>query len=129
MCTIAGVSPGKTGLSRIALYASRTKVLDVPDNYLTEINLAAFRLHRQPGERLQRGGLLMIDYGFPHAEYYHPQRNQGTLMCHYRHFAHGEPFYWPGLQDITAMWISAPSPKRASITAAKLLGFTTQANF
>ena len=78
------------------------QALDVPDNYLTEINLAAPAFIASLAERLQRGLLLMIDYGFPHAEYYHPQRDQGTLMCHYRHFAHGEPFFWPGLQDITA---------------------------
>ncbi len=52
--------------------------------------------------RLARGALLVVDYGFPRHEYYHPQRSMGTLMCHYRHRAHGDPFFHPGLQDITA---------------------------
>ena len=43
------------------------------------------------------GALLIIDYGFPRAEYYHPQRREGTLMGHYRHRAHADPFLWPGL--------------------------------
>ena len=48
------------------------------------------------------GALLFVDYGFPRREYYHPQRSEGTLMCHYRHRAHADPFLWPGLADITA---------------------------
>ena len=57
--------------------------------------------------------LLLIDYGFPASEYYHPQRHRGTLMCHYRHHSHDDPFFWPGLQDITthvdfsAIWAAA----------------------
>ena len=48
------------------------------------------------------GAALLIDYGFPAHEYYLPQRDEGTLMCHYRHRAHTDPFFHPGLQDITA---------------------------
>lgn len=105
------------------------QALDVPDNYLTEINLAAPAFIASLAERLQRGVLLMIDYGFPHAEYYHPQRNQGTLMCHYRHFAHGEPFYWPGLQDITVHLDFSAIAEAGVDHGCELLGFTTQANF
>ena len=105
------------------------QALDVPEHYLTEINLAAPAFIASLSERLQSGALLMIDYGFPHAEYYHPQRNQGTLMCHYRHYAHGEPFYWPGLQDITAH-VDFSAIAAAGINhGCDLLGFTTQANF
>ena len=103
--------------------------LDVPDNYLTEINLAAPAFISSLAERLQRGVLLMIDYGFPRTEYYHPQRNQGTLMCHYRHHAHGEPFYWPGLQDITAHVDFSAIAEAGVDHGCDLLGFTTQANF
>jgi len=105
------------------------QLLDVPNDYLTEINLVAPAFIASLSERLQRGLILMIDYGFPHTEYYHPQRNQGTLMCHYRHFAHGEPFYWPGLQDITAH-VDFSSIAQAGINhGCELLGFTTQAHF
>ena len=46
--------------------------------------------------------MLLIDYGYPRHEYYHPQRDQGALLCHYRHRSHEDPFFYPGLQDITA---------------------------
>ncbi len=79
-------------------------VLRLPDveGYTSELCPAAEALVRTLCARLSRGGVLLIDYGFPRAEYYHPQRSAGTLMCHYRHHAHDDPFFLPGLQDITA---------------------------
>ena len=71
-------------------------------DYASEINPAAEALVEDVGRRLAGGAALFIDYGFPAAEYYHPQRSEGTLMCHYRHRAHDDPFAWPGLTDITA---------------------------
>ncbi len=71
-------------------------------DYVSEINPAAEALVAAIGRRVAAGALLLIDYGFPAAEYYHPQRSAGTLMCHYRHRAHADPFLWPGLTDITA---------------------------
>ena len=71
-------------------------------DYLSEINPAAEALVETIGRRLAGGALLVVDYGFPAAEYYHPQRDQGTLMGHYRHRAHADPFLWPGLSDLTA---------------------------
>ena len=55
-------------------------------------------------QSLARGALLLIDYGLPRHEYYHPQRDRGTLRCHFRHRAHEDPLIYPGLQDITA-WV------------------------
>ncbi len=101
--------------------------LDLPEGYITEINLAAPAFITSLADCLTRGALLFIDYGFPHAEYYHPQRNQGTMMCHYRHHAHGDPFFWPGLQDITAhVNFSAIATSTADL---QVLGYATQANF
>jgi SAM-dependent MidA family methyltransferase len=101
--------------------------LDLPAGYLTEINLAASAFVASLAERMARGAMFFIDYGFPRAEYYHPQRSAGTLMCHYRHHAHGDPFFWPGLQDITAhVDFSAIANSTPDL---QLLGFTTQANF
>jgi len=101
--------------------------LDLPAGYLTEINLAAPAFIASLAECMTRGMILMIDYGFPRAEYYHPQRSQGTLMCHYRHHAHGDPFFWPGLQDITAhVDFSAISNSTPDL---QLLGYTSQVNF
>ena len=63
------------------------------------------------------------------AEYYHPQRSAGTLMCHYRHRAHADPFFWPGLQDITAH-VDFSAVLRAGLEGGlSLLGYTTQAHF
>jgi len=74
-----------------------------PDvDYASELNPAAEALVQSIGERMQSGALVMIDYGFPQHEYYHPQRSTGTLMGHYRHRAHADPFLWPGLSDLTA---------------------------
>ena len=109
-----------------ALLAAAT-ALDLPEGYVTEINLAAPAFIASLADCLTRGVLLFIDYGFPRAEYYHPQRNQGTLMCHYRHHAHGDPFFWPGLQDITAhVDFSALATNTPDL---QLLGYATQANF
>ncbi|MCC6197089.1 MAG: SAM-dependent methyltransferase [Burkholderiales bacterium] len=71
-------------------------------DYESEINPAAEALVETLGRRLRSGAIVLIDYGFPAAEYYHPQRTGGTLMGHYRHRAHADPFLWPGLSDLTA---------------------------
>lgn len=79
------------------------------------------------GRRLERGALLLIDYGFARPTFYHAQRTMGTLMCHYRHRAHGDPFLLPGLQDITAH-VDFTAIAQAGLDAGlSLLGFTSQA--
>ncbi|PZA00862.1 SAM-dependent methyltransferase [Gammaproteobacteria bacterium 2W06] len=81
------------------------------------------------GELLAAGAAFLIDYGYPRAEYYHPQRATGTLLCHYRHRAHDDPFFWPGLQDITAS-VDFTAVADAGLDAGlDLLGFATQGNF
>jgi SAM-dependent MidA family methyltransferase len=98
-------------------------------DYLSEINPAAEALVEDVGRRLARGAALFIDYGFPVAEYYHPQRSRGTLMCHYRHRVHDDPFAWPGLTDITAhvdFTAMAKAGERAGLAVA---GFAAQAPF
>jgi len=76
--------------------------LRVPVPYESEIGLMARAWVKLVAARLERGALLVVDYGFPEREYYHPQRDAGTVMCHYRHRSHADPFAWPGLTDITA---------------------------
>jgi SAM-dependent MidA family methyltransferase len=71
-------------------------------DYVTEINFAAEGLVRTIASILEAGVAVFIDYGFPERELYHPQRSMGSLRCHYRHRFHGDPFFMPGLQDITA---------------------------
>jgi SAM-dependent MidA family methyltransferase len=98
-------------------------------DYVSEINLAAPALAASLADSLQRGGMLMIDYGFPRREYYHPQRGMGTLMCHYRHRAHGDPFFLPGLQDITAHVDFSAVADAAAAAGLACLGYATQAQF
>ncbi|MBI4937201.1 MAG: SAM-dependent methyltransferase [Nitrosomonadales bacterium] len=105
------------------------QTLSVPDGYLSEISLAARGLTASLCDRLQQGVLLFVDYGFGAGEYYHPQRNRGTLMCHYRHRAHDDPFYLPGLQDITAHVDFTAIAETAIDAGAHLLGYTSQAFF
>ncbi|WP_233851650.1 class I SAM-dependent methyltransferase [Paraburkholderia sp. HD33-4] len=99
------------------------------DDYLTETHEAARAFTRTICTMLARGAILLIDYGFPRHEYYHDQRAQGTLMCHYRHRAHGDPFLYPGLQDITAHVEFTGIAEAGVETGADLLGFTSQARF
>lgn len=100
---------------------------DLPDDYESEINLAAPALISSLAQGLTRGALLFIDYGFPAHEFFHAQRNRGTLMCHYRHQSHADPFLWPGLQDITAH-VDFSAIARAG-AGLDLLGYTGQAQF
>ena len=98
-------------------------------DYISEINLAAEALVRTIAHKLEAGLALFIDYGFPEREYYHPQRSMGTLRCHYRHRFHGDPFFMPGLQDITAHVDFTAMARAAESAGAEVYGFTTQAYF
>lgn len=78
---------------------------------------------------LEAGLMLFIDYGYSRREYYLPERNTGTLMCHYRHRAHPDPFVYPGLQDITA-YVDFTAVATAGVECGlELHGYTTQAQF
>ena len=105
------------------------KNFSVPDNYLSEVSLAVRGLITSLCERMDIGALLLIDYSFGTREYYHPQRSQGTLMCHYRHQAHDDPFFLPGLQDITAHVDFTAIAETAIDHGAHFLGYTSQAHF
>ena len=98
-------------------------------DYASDINPAAEGLVASLSQRLERGALLVIDYGFPRHEYYHPQRASGTLVAHYRHRVHADPLLWPGLCDLTAhvdFSAIADAGARAGLAVA---GFATQAAF
>lgn len=97
--------------------------------YLSELDVALAPWVRSVAECLQRGALLLMDYGSPRSERYHPQRDQGTLMCHYRHRAHGNPYILPGLQDITS-YVDFTSVAEAGRDAGlQLEGFASQAHY
>jgi SAM-dependent MidA family methyltransferase len=97
--------------------------------YIFEINLAAEDWIAATAGVLARGALLIIDYGFPRREFYHPQRGGGTLMCHYRHRAHGDPLILTGLQDITAHLDFSALAETAASNGLEVAGYATQANF
>ncbi len=97
--------------------------------YQSEINRQAETWMAQMGSWLKRGAALLIDYGFPQREYYHPQRNEGTLMCHFRHHAHSQPLIYPGLQDITSHVDFTAMADAALNGGLQVLGYTSQARF
>ncbi len=99
------------------------------EGYHSEINFVAEDFIRSMGQTLQQGMMIFIDYGFPRHEYYHPQRHGGTLMCHYRHRAHPDPFVYPGLQDITAHVDFTAMADAALESGMKVSGYTNQAGF
>lgn len=101
----------------------------VPPGCLSEIGLASTDWTAAWAGILGKGALLLIDYGFPRHEFYHPQRAVGTLMCHYRHHAHGDPFFLPGLQDITAHVDFTAIVESGFDAGLEVLGYTTQAAF
>jgi SAM-dependent MidA family methyltransferase len=103
--------------------------LPVQAPYVSEIGVQARSLAATLAAGLRHGAILFIDYGFGEREYYHPQRMAGTLMCHYRHHAHDDPFFLPGLQDITAHVNFSAIAQAAVEAGAKHLGYATQAQF
>ena len=109
------------------------RALDLPcpaeGEYVTEINLAGAAWIREWAARLQRGLLLLVDYGYPRAEYYLPSRSNGTLLCYYRHQAHGDPLLWPGLNDITAFVDFTAIAEAAFDAGLDVRGYTNQASF
>lgn len=107
-----------------------TKVLQISHYpYQSEVNLYLPEWLQDCAQYLACGMMLIIDYGFPRAEYYHPDRFQGTLMCHHRHRSHPNPFVHIGKQDITAhvdFTLVAESAVQAGFAVS---GFTSQASF
>lgn len=100
-----------------------------PDNYTTEIPEAGPAWITTLAQRLEKGAMLLIDYGFPRHEFYHHERTGGTLMCHYRHRAHPDPYCWPGLQDITTH-VDFTSIAEAGFDAGlEVAGYCTQAGW
>lgn len=112
-----------------AALLARASALELPPDYVSEINLAAPALVRELGQRLQAGLLLFVDYGYGRSEYYRPQRCMGTLRAHYRHHALDDPFHLPGLTDLSAH-VDFTAVAEAGLEAGlDVLGYTSQARF
>lgn len=120
-----------------ALIAQIPDADDLPVGYLTEVHPVAAGFMRSLAAMIgaghhetgRGGAAILIDYGFPAHEYYLAQRSEGTLMCHYRHHAHAEPFYLPGLQDVTAHVDFTAMAHAAVEGGLEMLGYTSQAAF
>ncbi|MCU0811560.1 MAG: SAM-dependent methyltransferase [Thiobacillaceae bacterium] len=108
---------------------ARVGPLELAPGYLSEISLAAPALIASLADCLDSGLILMIDYGFGRAEYYHPQRHMGTLRAHYRHHALDDPFYLPGLCDLTAHVDFSAVAEAGQACGLTLAGYASQANF
>ena len=98
-------------------------------DYASEVNPAAEALVTTIGRRIASGALLAVDYGFPRHEYYHPQRTAGTLVGHYRHRVHVDPFLWPGLSDLTSHVDFTAMAEAGARAGLHVGGFATQASF
>ena len=141
------VTAGPTGIDEMGVaiaedgtlsWAARTAVgpvleaareLPLAPGQTTEIGLAARAFIRTIAAALNRGTALVFDYGFPAREYYHPQRSEGTLMCHYRHHTHADPLCLIGLQDITAHVDFSAMADAAMAGGCTVHGYTSQAQF
>lgn len=109
--------------------AVQVQQLDLPAGYTSEINTTLPGWVAMLADWLEKGVVLLIDYGFPRHEYYHPQRSGGTLMCHYRHHSHTDPLRLVGIQDITAHVDFTAVAEAADAAGFEVQGFTNQAGF
>lgn len=124
-----GVAHDAGGFREIMLEQVPAPMPDLPPGYVSEIDLHAQAWMTSVAERIARGALLVVDYGFPAREFYHPQRSAGTLMCHHRQRAHGNPYANIGLQDITAHLDFSALAGAAAAAGLDILGYTAQAAF
>jgi SAM-dependent MidA family methyltransferase len=100
-----------------------------PDGYVSEINTHTKEWLQGLESVLQRGVMLFIDYGYSKQEYYHSSKIDGSLLCHYRHHVHPDPFLYPGLQDITASANFTDVAEAADSLGLHVSGYTNQAYF
>lgn len=123
-----GAEPVSPGLAE-AVCVLQNGGLALDPGYESEINLRLGPWIEALAGSLERGLVLLIDYGYPRSEYYLTDRRGGTLMCHYRHRAHTDPYLYPGLQDITAHVDFTAVAKEARMAGLQLAGYATQAHF
>jgi len=109
--------------------AQRDAGIAWPEGYASEINLGLADWLAALAAAVRRGVLLFVDYGLPRRELYAAERREGTLLCHFRHRFHDDPFARPGLQDITA-WVDFTAVAAAGQGAGlEVAGYATQAHF
>ncbi len=99
------------------------------ERYTSEINLMIQPWLQSLADCMKQGQVILIDYGFLRDEYYHPQRNQGTLMCHYKHHNQPDPLVYPSLQDVTAHVDFTAVGEAAEQVGFDVQQYTNQANY
>ncbi|MCG5529813.1 SAM-dependent methyltransferase [Halorhodospira halochloris] len=112
-----------------AVEAIESRLGRLPTGYVSEVCTRLPAFINGIAQSLQRGVTLWIDYGYPRREYYLPERGSGTLICHYRHRAHNDPFLYPGLQDITAFVDFSALADALMGAGLDLLGYAPQGPF
>lgn len=113
----------------VAIAGLQARGLALAQPYNSEINLRLGPWLAALATSMKRGLMLLIDYGYDEADYYRPERSMGTLVCHYRHHVHGDPYAYLGLQDITAHVDFSAVARAGQAAGLELAGFTTQAHF
>jgi len=121
--------PGDALLRAAVRHVERDNQAPFAEGYRSEILPQLPYWIQAVGGLLSDGVMMFVDYGYPRREYYLPERRDGTLVCHYRHRAHDDPFFLPGLQDLTA-FVDFTALAEAGVNAGfDLAGYCSQASF
>ena len=121
--------PADTLVSAAVRHVERYLDMTFPNGYRSEIlPQLPYWMPAVIGS-LERGVALFVDYGYPRSEFYLPERSDGTLVCHYRHRAHADPLYRPGLQDITAFVDFTAVAEAGEGAGFELVGYASQGQF
>ncbi len=123
------LGPADADMARAVEHLRAGAPSDWPEGYCSEYLPGLDDWLDSVTHALTRGVVLVIDYGYPRHEYYHPQRTEGTLVCHYRHLAHDDPFLFVGLQDITAFVDFTALAEAADAAGLEVAGYTNQGAF
>ena len=126
---VRGLRPAPPALVELIGKRIGDRMTGLPLPYRSELHAQLAPWLADVTATLQQGLCLFVDYGYPRHEYYLPERRDGTLVCHYRHHAHGDPLWWPGLQDITAFVDFTALAEAADACGLEVAGYTSQAQF
>ncbi len=126
---VRGRRPATPALTALIDKRLGDRVGELPLPYRSELHAQLEPWLADLSANLEQGLCLFVDYGYPRREYYLPERRDGTLVCHYRHRAHGDPLILPGLQDITAFVEFTDLDEAADASGLDVSGYTSQAQF
>ncbi|MCG5540639.1 MULTISPECIES: class I SAM-dependent methyltransferase [unclassified Halorhodospira] len=121
--------PADDGLQQAVAGIEARLDAPLPEGYVSEVCTRLTPFLRGLADALPQGVMLWLDYGYPRREYYLSERHRGTLLCHFRHRAHDDPFFLPGLQDITAFVDFTAVADAALAGGLEVLGYTPQGPF